>query len=199
MQKPRILMIDNYDSFVHNLARYAALCDSNISIIRNNETNCKDILTQQFDGIILSPGPCTPSDAGICKDLILAAGENIPILGVCLGHQAIGEVFGGKTIKANTPMHGRQSTINLTQQKDSLFNNLPDQFKAGRYHSLISDISTAEDIIPLAYADDCGAVMAMRHKTFPIYGIQFHPESILTPNGLTIICNFVNIVIGSRS
>jgi anthranilate synthase/aminodeoxychorismate synthase-like glutamine amidotransferase len=179
------LIIDNYDSFVHNLARYFELADVDTLIKRNDE----DISGVNLRAIVISPGPCTPSDAGICIDTIKQCGETTPILGVCLGHQAIGEAYGGKTIQAK-PVHGMQSMI--THDESPLFHDLPNPMPVGRYHSLVSDITDVPGLIPTAHCDDI--IMAMQHRIHPVYGVQFHPESILTNDGLTLIKNFVRIV-----
>ncbi len=192
--KPQILLIDNYDSFAHNLGRYAALAGAQVHIERNDGISLSAITQMKPDGIILSPGPCAPQDAGICIDLIRTFGAHIPILGVCLGHQAIGEAYGGKTIKADAPMHGRTSLIRH-DQTCPLFKDIPQDFSAARYHSLIADIQDALDLVPIANTADDNVLMAMRHDTHPVYGIQFHPESILTHHGQQIIQNFVQLML----
>lgn len=197
MSAHTILVIDNYDSFAHNLARYIRLAGYEIEVVRNDDTTPEAVLARagtDIAGLVLSPGPCTPATAGICVPLIRRAAGHLPILGVCLGHQAIGEAFGGRTIKAPEPVHGRACHITFNED-ESLFKGLAQQFQAGRYHALISDISAAPDLIATAHsADSQRILMAMRHKTHPIFGIQFHPESILTPCGHNIIQNFCDIV-----
>lgn len=192
MSSPRLLLIDNYDSFAHNLARYATLAGARVDIVRNDACTIQDIEAGAPDGIILSPGPCAPKDAGICVDLIRVLGSRIPMLGVCLGHQAIGEAYGGQTAKAPAPMHGRTSMIQPTGDIP-LFAGLDAPFAATRYHSLIADISSAPDLQATAFAQGCGTLMAVQHKTHPVHGIQFHPESILTPCGQQIVQNFVRL------
>lgn len=183
------LIIDNYDSFVHNLARYVTLADGETRIERNDRISLEDIKKLNPQGIILSPGPCAPGQAGISVDIVRTFGKNIPILGVCLGHQAIAEAYDGRTIK-HTPMHGSASDI--YHDRSLLFKNIPNPFKAGRYHSLLADITNAPDLIATAHTAD-GTLMAVQHKTHPVYGVQFHPESLLTDHGLAIIKNFVTL------
>ncbi len=187
-----IVVIDNYDSFVHNLARYVRLTGKETEVIRNDAASIEHIFRMNPEALIISPGPCAPKEAGISESLIKEAPIDMPILGVCLGHQAIGEVFGAKVTQAKNPMHGRPSLIHHTG--DLLFQNIPNTFKAGRYHSLaITNLENAPlDII--AYTDD-GEVMAIKHKSRPIYGVQFHPESVLTENGQTLINNFIGAIL----
>ncbi|MDY0028348.1 MAG: aminodeoxychorismate/anthranilate synthase component II [Pseudobdellovibrionaceae bacterium] len=187
-----IVVIDNYDSFVHNLARYIRLTGKKTEVIRNDSVSIEHILRMTPEALIISPGPCAPKDAGISEGLIRESPLDMPILGVCLGHQAIGEVFGAKVTRAQNPMHGRYSLIHHTG--DLLFRDVPSTFRAGRYHSLaITNLeNTPLDI--LAYTDD-GEVMAVKHKSRPIYGVQFHPESVLTENGQTLINNFIGEIL----
>jgi len=185
------LIIDNYDSFVHNLARYFELCGINTLIKRNDKITINDIKALNPKAIILSPGPCTPKESGISLDLVKQFAPTIPILGVCLGQQTIAEAFAAPTIKT-TPHHGRTSTI--THNETGLFQNLPTPMDVGRYHSLTNDVSVAPDLIITAQTQDQDNIpMAIQHKTHPTYGVQFHPESILTKYGLEIIRNFVTI------
>lgn len=189
---PHIIIIDNYDSFVHNLARYAQIAGATTSIIRNDVIDAAAIIAQKPDGIILSPGPKAPKDAGICIELIKqATTASIPLLGVCLGHQAIGEAFGGSTNQAVLPTHGQATSITHTGTSP-LFSAIPNPFEGGLYHSLSTDITSAPDLSITATAGD--TIMAIQHKSAPLYGIQFHPESILTPQGQKLIQNFINIV-----
>lgn len=186
-----ILIIDNYDSFVYNIARYVEELNFTVKVYRNNEITINEINNIKPSHIIISPGPCTPNEAGISLEVIKLLGENIPILGICLGHQAIGQAFGGKVQRAKKPMHGKPSYI--THNSLGIFENLPSPFKVGRYHSLIvSDINRDSPLEIDAYCE-IGEVMAMHHKSFPIYGVQFHPESILTEFGHQIINNFLRI------
>ncbi len=190
-----ILIIDNYDSFVYTLARYAKKATKDkVRVIRNDKISLKEIeeLSPDLRAIILSPGPCAPAQAGICIELVKTFGEHIPILGVCLGHQAIGEAYGGKTILAPKPVHGKASAI-AHDGSEPLFHNMPSGFEAGRYHSLITDINDCDVFETNAVLqDDKNIVMAMRHKTHPVFGLQFHPESTLTPKGYEILKNFLS-------
>lgn len=187
------LLIDNYDSFSHNLARYFTCAGVLIDIRRNDALGINDIVHHAPDAIILSPGPCTPHEAGICMDVIRHLGETIPILGVCLGHQAIGEVFGAPARTTNRLAHGKSAMI--THDGQDLFKDLPSPLQVGRYHSLIIEPQNTRDgpLLTTAQTRD-GLCMAVKHKTAPIYGVQFHPESILTPQGAQIVYNFTKIV-----
>ena len=182
------LVIDNYDSFVHNLARYISLAGAENGVIRNDQISIDQIKDLNPEGIILSPGPCTPSEAGICIDAVKAFDATTPILGVCLGHQAIGEAYGGKTVQSDKPIHGKSATI--THNNAALFDGLPNPLEVGRYHSLITELPQNSDLEITATLPD-NTIMAIQHKTHPVYGVQFHPESILTQGGLKIIKNFV--------
>ncbi|MCE7999170.1 MAG: aminodeoxychorismate/anthranilate synthase component II [Rhodobiaceae bacterium] len=187
-----ILLIDNYDSFVHNLARYIGELGCERRVIRNDAEDISNLLKHQPQAIILSPGPCTPTDAGISKDLVRASAERkIPLLGVCLGHQCIAEVFGGKTVRASAPRHGKTSMIGHTNHP--LFKHLPNPFGAARYHSLVSDLGAANELMPIATAKDDGHLMALAHATLPIFGVQFHPESVLTDHGHQLLANFLDL------
>lgn len=185
-----ILLIDNYDSFTHNLSRYIQCLGFETIVYRNDAITIAQIKALAPKAIILSPGPCTPKQAGICLETISAFASSIPILGVCLGHQAIAEAMGYPVVRANKPMHGKASRI--FHEGNPLFSGIPSPFLAGRYHSLIVDIRDTADIRITAGTDD-GVVMAIEHKTYPLYGVQFHPESILTEHGDVILKNFLNI------
>ncbi|RAP34468.1 anthranilate/aminodeoxychorismate synthase component II [Candidatus Marinamargulisbacteria bacterium SCGC AG-439-L15] len=188
-----ILVIDNYDSFTYNLVDYfGKISNYPIKIYRNDEINSQEIQALNPNYIIISPGPKTPTDAGISKAVISEFGETIPILGVCLGHQSIGEVYGGDTIQAKTLKHGKVSTV--THNNDPLFKDIPSTFDATRYHSLVINPQTMPSCLKvLATSDDDEEVMAVKHETHPVYGVQFHPESICTPEGLTILKNFLEL------
>lgn len=186
-----IVVIDNYDSFVHNLARYVRLTGKETEVIRNDSASIEYILGTKPEALIISPGPCTPKEAGISEGLIREAPLDMPILGVCLGHQAIGEVSGAKVTHAKNPMHGRSSLVHHT--RSCLFQNVPNPFRAGRYHSLAITNLENTSLEILAYTDD-GEVMAVKHKTRPVYGVQFHPESVLTEHGQTLINNFIGAI-----
>lgn len=188
-----ILLIDNYDSFSYNLYQLIGEVNSDIKVSRNDKITLDEIKELGPEAIILSPGPGKPENAGICVELVREFYNKIPILGVCLGHQAICAAFGGKVSYAKRLMHGKSSNISLDY--DYIFKGLPGEITVGRYHSL----SLVEDSLPdcleiISKAKDDGEVMAVRHKEFNIYGLQFHPESILTPDGLTIIDNFLDKV-----
>ena len=185
-----ILLIDNYDSFSYNLFQLIGEVNSDILVYRNDKITLDEINNLNPDAIILSPGPGKPEDAGICIDLVNEFYDKIPILGVCLGHQAICTAFGGKISHAKRLMHGKSSEISIDD--DEIFKNLESKITVGRYHSL----SLIEDSLPdslkiISKADDDGEIMAVRHNDFDVYGLQFHPESILTPDGLMIIRNFI--------
>lgn len=184
-----ILFIDNYDSFTFSLVQYFGELGGNIEVYRNDKITLLDIELKKPEYIIISPGPCTPFEAGISLEVIKYFAGKIPILGVCLGHQAIAQAFGGQIIKAKTLMHGKTSDI--YHDRKTIFNNIPSPFKATRYHSL----SVKEDGLPscleITARTSDGEIMALRHKEYPIEGVQFHPESILTEYGKEIIKNFL--------
>lgn len=185
-----ILIIDNYDSFTYNLYQQIGSINSDIIIKRNDKVTIKEIETLSPTHIVISPGAKTPKDSGISIDIIKHFAEKIPILGVCLGHQAIIEVFGSKIIRADEIIHGKSSLINL--DNDSiLFNNLPKRMNVARYHSLIGDRNSFPDCLKITAWDDKNVIMAVQHKQFKVFGLQFHPESILTENGTQIIKNFL--------
>ena len=188
-----ILLIDNYDSFSYNLYQLIGEVSPDIQVFRNDKITLDEIRELDPDAIILSPGPGKPENAGICIDIVREFHDRIPILGVCLGHQAICEAFGGTVSHAKRLMHGKSSYISL--EYDYIFKALPSEISVGRYHSL----SLIEDTLPdsleiISKAKDDGEIMAVKHKQFNVYGLQFHPESILTPDGLTIIDNFLDKV-----
>ncbi len=187
------LVIDNYDSFVHNLARYVERAGGKCKVVRNDALSVQEIKTLSPTAIILSPGPKTPKDAGICVELVKQLGSSTPILGICLGHQAIGEAYEARTIKAQTPVHGKASAI--THEKTGLFKNIPSPMQGARYHSLITALADESPLIISAKADN-GEIMAMHHNKHPVYGLQFHPESVLTENGQALIENFKDIALG---
>ncbi len=184
-----ILIIDNYDSFVYNLSHYIKELGVDSRIYRNDKVTIEDIEKQKPTAIIISPGPCTPNKAGISIELIKNLGDTIPILGVCLGHQAIGEAYGGRTIRAQKPIHGKSREI--THDSSSLFKGIPSPTKVGRYHSLITQIPNEIPVTITAKSND-NEIMAIQHNINPVFGIQFHPESILTEYGFNIIENFIN-------
>ena len=186
-----LLVIDNYDSFTYNLVHYAQELGANTKVVRNDDLSVAEALGMGAKGILLSPGPCTPNEAGICLDLIANAPENLPILGICLGQQSIGQAFGGKVIRAKQIMHGKVSDIH--HDGTGLFEGLDSPFKATRYHSLSVERESLPDSLAVnAWVED-GEIMSLRHKTRPIHGLQFHPESIASENGHALIERFLKI------
>ena len=187
-----ILLIDNYDSFTYNLVQLAGGIGGDMRVIRNDEMTVEEIRALNPTHIIISPGPGYPKDAGVCEELIMGMKGEVPILGVCLGHQAICETYGAKITLAKRLMHGKQSNIYIANG-NSIFHGLPPMMKAARYHSLIAKKDTLPDELLVIAEDDDGEVMAIKHRAYQIYGLQFHPESILTPQGEVIMRNFLNI------
>ncbi len=186
-----IVLIDNYDSFTFNLVHFLGDLGAECVVVRNDKITPADVLAMQPDGIVLSPGPCTPNEAGICLEMVTAAAGKVPLLGVCLGHQAIGQAFGGDVIRAPAPVHGKTSPVH--HANTDMFEGLPDPFTATRYHSLIVDKATLPNTLKVTAWTDDGMIMGLRHKSFDIYGVQFHPESIATSHGHEILQNFLNI------
>ena len=188
----KVLIIDNYDSFVYNLVRYVEELGSETHIVRNDNITIHDITNNiRPTHIILSPGPCTPNDAGICMDLIKKLGSRIPILGVCLGHQAIATAYGGTVTRSSYPQHGKSS--NIKHINSVIFSKIPSPMQVARYHSLIVSAEEIPDNIQVTAWSIEGEIMAIQHKQFPVWGVQFHPESILTPGGKQIIENFLSM------
>lgn len=187
-----IIIIDNYDSFTYNLVQLAGGLGADIKAIRNDEMTVEQIRALKPTHIILSPGPGYPKDAGICEELIMEMKGELPILGVCLGHQAISEVFGAEITKAKRLMHGKQSNIHIANGA-RIFHGLAPIIQAARYHSLIARKDSLPDDLLVIAEDEDGEVMAIKHRNYEIYGLQFHPESILTPEGETILSNFLKI------
>jgi anthranilate synthase/aminodeoxychorismate synthase-like glutamine amidotransferase len=191
-----ILLIDNYDSFTFNLVHFLGDVGADCDVRRNDALTIEAALALQPEAIVLSPGPCTPNEAGICLPLIQAAAGRIPVLGVCLGHQAIGQAFGGEVRRAPVPVHGKVGAIH--HQGTDIFATLPTPFQATRYHSLIVDRATLPDtLVATAFTED-GLIMGLRHRTLPIFGVQFHPESIASQHGHDILRNFLAIARGSN-
>jgi anthranilate synthase/aminodeoxychorismate synthase-like glutamine amidotransferase len=186
-----LLLIDNYDSFTYNLAQYFGELGCELVIKRNDETSLDEIAALAPEHVCISPGPCTPREAGISKDIVLRFGSKIPILGVCLGHQCIAEAYGGKIMRASTLMHGKSSTIRHNGR--GLFTDLPAPFEAGRYHSLVVERSSFPACLEIIAESEDGEIMALRHREFPGYGVQFHPESILTRDGKKILARFLGL------
>ena len=186
----KIILIDNYDSFTFNLYHYVSSLGVTVDVIRNDEITHKQIIKNKYDKIIISPGPGNPNQSGNCIKIVKALYKKIPILGVCLGHQIIGQVFGSKIIQANKLMHGKTSVIK--SKKIGILKNLPSEFEATRYHSLIVDKKTLSDQLEITAETKDGIIMGIMHKKYNIHGVQFHPESIKTIIGIKILKNFIN-------
>ncbi|HEY1415253.1 MAG TPA: aminodeoxychorismate/anthranilate synthase component II [Caulobacteraceae bacterium] len=186
-----ILVIDNYDSFTYNLVHYMSELGADVTVRRNDALSAEAALALRPQGVVLSPGPCTPNEAGICLELISLAPDDLPILGVCLGHQAIGQAFGGKVQAARTIMHGKTSPIRHSGK--ALFTGLPDGFTATRYHSLSIAEDSVPDVLEITARCDDGEVMGFSHRQRPIHGVQFHPESIATDGGHRLLANFLEL------
>jgi len=185
----KILMVDNYDSFTYNIVQYFGELGAAVTVVRNDEVSLADIAAQAPTHLVISPGPCSPAEAGISVAAIQHFAGKLPILGVCLGHQAIGAAFGGKIIRAQQLMHGKTSVISTTQQ--GVFAGLPAQFTVNRYHSLAIERSSCPAELELSAWTDDGEIMGVRHRSLPIQGLQFHPESILTEHGHAMLKNFL--------
>ena len=187
-----LLMIDNYDSFTYNLYQYLCELGAEVEVVRNDKISLEEITDMSPDGIIISPGPSTPLEAGISNDVIRQFGPKTPTLGVCLGHQCIGHVYGAKVDQAGEIRHGKTSMVNHTGA--GVWAGLPNPFQAIRYHSLVVFPETVPDTLEVTAQTDNGLIMGLRHKEFPIEGVQFHPESILTPDGTPLLQNFLDTV-----
>lgn len=186
-----LLLIDNYDSFTYNLVHYLGELGAESVVKRNDKISVDDVITMNPQAIVLSPGPCTPNEAGVCLDLIKAVGGKIPLLGVCLGHQAIGQAYGGKVIRAPQPMHGKLSTIH--HNGDGIFAGLPERFDITRYHSLIVERATLPPCLKVTAETDDGIIMGLEHTSHPVHGVQFHPESIASQQGHALLANFLKL------
>ena len=186
-----ILVIDNYDSFTYNLVHYLNELGGETVVRRNDALSVQDALGMKADAVLLSPGPCTPNEAGICLPLLRGAPEDLPILGVCLGHQAIGQAYGGDVVRAKAIMHGKTSEIH--HDGKGLFKGLPNPFTATRYHSLAVSRETLPDELEVTAWTDDGEIMGFQHRTRPVYGVQFHPESIATEGGHQLLANFLDL------
>ncbi|MCS7031540.1 MAG: aminodeoxychorismate/anthranilate synthase component II [Gloeomargarita sp. SKYG116] len=193
MKRPQILVIDNYDSFTYNLVQYLAELGADTHVFRNDHISLSQVQQMQPDGIVISPGPGRPEDAGISMALIREFAATIPILGVCLGHQSIGQVFGGRIVGAPTLMHGKTSEI--YHRGVGVFQGLPQPFTATRYHSLVIEKDSCPDVLEITAWTEDGIIMGIRHKQYPhLQGVQFHPESILTTAGPALLANFLGAV-----
>ena len=186
-----ILVVDNYDSFTYNLVHYLNELGAETLVYRNDALSVEEALGLKPDGVLLSPGPCTPNEAGICLDLLAAAPDDLPILGVCLGHQAIGQAYGGQVVRAKAVMHGKTSPIH--HEGKGVFAGLPDPFTATRYHSLSVEKSTLPGVLEVTGWTDDGEIMGFSHRTKPVHGVQFHPESIATEGGHAMLANFLKL------
>lgn len=187
-----LLVIDNYDSFTYNLVQYLGELGAEIEVRRNDEVTLEEIEHQlKPEKILISPGPGTPDDAGISLRVLETFGSRLPILGVCLGHQAIGQIFGGKVVRAPEPVHGKP--VEICHDGKTIFADLENRFEAGRYHSLIVESESLPDCLEISATSPDGLIMALRHKTYKIEGVQFHPESILTSEGKKLLQNFLNL------
>lgn len=185
-----ILVIDNYDSFVFNVARYLKELGEDVEVIRNDALDVAGLAARNAQALVISPGPCSPNEAGVSLDLIHELSGRVPILGICLGHQCIGQAFGGRVVRAKTPMHGRASRIR--HEGTDVFAGLPSPFPAGRYHSLAVELDGGEPLVATAFAED-GEIMGLAHVEHPTYGVQFHPESVLTEHGYALLENFLRL------
>ena len=186
-----ILLIDNYDSFTFNLVHYLGGLGAEVAVHRNDRISADGVIAADPDAIVLSPGPCTPNEAGICLDLIDKAAESIPILGVCLGHQAIGQAFGGEVVRAPVPVHGKLSE--MTHRGQGLFRGINGAFQATRYHSLVVDRNKLPATLEVTAECDGGLIMGLQHRDLPVHGVQFHPESIASEHGKIILKNFLDL------
>ncbi len=186
-----LLVIDNYDSFTYNLVQYLGELGTKTIVRRNDAISASEAIEMDIKGILISPGPCEPEQAGICLELVEKASKKIPILGVCLGHQTISQAFGGKIIRAKTPMHGKSSQI--LHSNTDVFLGLRQSFSAIRYHSLIVERETLPDTLKITAETDDKTIMAVAHKHYPVFGVQFHPESIDTELGHALLSNFISL------
>ena len=186
-----IVLIDNYDSFTFNLVHYLGGLGAEVAVWRNDKITTDAVLAAEPEAIVLSPGPCTPNEAGICLDLIKKASGSIPILGVCLGHQAVGQAFGSQVVRAPVPVHGKLSE--MRHQGEGVFRGINGPFKATRYHSLVVERGTMPEALSVTAETSDGLVMALSHKTLPVHGVQFHPESIASEHGHLMLKNFLEL------
>ena len=188
---PNVTLIDNYDSFTWNLVHYFGALGASVTVRRNDRISVEAVLATGPDAIVLSPGPCTPREAGICLDLIRAARDGVPIFGVCLGHQAIGEAFGGDVVRAPLPIHGKVDLIH--HRNETIFAGMPEPFRATRYHSLVVERATLPEALAVTAETADGLIMGLSHRGLPIHGVQFHPESIASERGHDILRNFLDL------
>ena len=186
-----VVLIDNYDSFTFNLVHYLGGLGADVVVHRNDKVSVSDVIAAKPDAIVLSPGPCTPNEAGVCLNLIEQTAPSIPILGVCLGHQAIGQAFGGAEVRAPAPVHGKLSEVH--HHGAGVFHGINGSFKATRYHSLVVERTSMPDALTVTAETDDRLVMGLAHKTLPVHGVQFHPESIASEHGHLILKNFLDL------
>ncbi len=186
---PRVLVIDNYDSFTFNLVQYLSELGATVQVYKNDAIDVPGVRAQVPDGVLISPGPCTPDDAGICLELLEALRGAVPVLGVCLGHQAIGQVYGGRIVRAGRLMHGKTSPI--LHDGRGVFAGLPCPFEATRYHSLLVERDSVPPCLEVSAWTEEGEIMGLRHRELPVEGVQFHPESVLTPEGKRLVGNWL--------
>ena len=186
----RVLVIDNYDSFTYNLVQYLGELGAEVIVRRNDEVSPEEVAALQPDRIVVSPGPCTPNEAGVSLEVIEKAPEGVPVLGVCLGHQAIGQVYGGKVVRGE-PVHGK--TAKILHDDEGVYRGLPQGFEATRYHSLVIEPESVPECLTVTSRTEDGVIMGVRHKELPVEGVQFHPESILTSSGRALLKNFLGV------
>ncbi len=186
-----ILVIDNYDSFTYNLVQFLGEMGADLQVVRNDQTTLAEIQSMQPTHVVISPGPGNPDDGGVSLDVIKQMGATVPILGVCLGHQCIGQAYGGIVQRAGQVMHGKTSLV--YHEGDGIFHDIPNPFEATRYHSLIVEEKSLPDVLTITAHTDDGVIMGLRHREHPVYGVQFHPESILTTYGPTLLRNFLDV------
>ncbi len=187
----KVILIDNYDSFTFNLVHYLGELGAEVAVHRNDAISAADVMAARPDAIVISPGPCTPNEAGICLNLIEMAAGKVPLLGVCLGHQSIGQVFGGDVVRAPLPVHGKMATVHHNAK--GLFRGINGPFQATRYHSLVVRRDTFPAELEITAELEDGLVMALQHRTLPLYGVQFHPESIQSEHGHLMLRNFLDM------
>jgi anthranilate synthase component 2 len=187
----RVTLIDNYDSFTFNVLHAIGRLGAQVTVVRNDKTTVDEVLATKPDAIVISPGPCTPKEAGISCELIERAGADVPILGICLGLQAMGDVYGGEVVRAPVPVHGKVNTIK--HSGESVFRGINEPIQATRYHSLVVDRATLPADLQITAESEDGLIMGLAHKTHPVHGVQFHPESIASEHGNTIFANFLKI------
>lgn len=184
-----ILIIDNYDSFTYNVYQYIASLGYEVEVVRNDQTTVEEIAAKNYSAIIISPGPGTPDDAGISKEVIAKLAGQVPILGICLGHQSIAEVFGGRVVRAPKPVHGKVSFVH--HSGIGIYQGLPQPFVAGRYHSLLVEVESVPACLEVTSRTEDGLIMGLKHREYTVEGVQFHPESVLTPEGMKLFNNFL--------